>query len=232
MPIKMINVGLSGFTRIMTSRGYELISNLADTTKDIWNGETWVPCHINMSESPMPVFLVEVSDGSRYYCAADNKFAIIKDGKTTYTPASMLSAGDRCEPMKTLPIIRKNMYHLFVLDTDVPPVCGNIAMQAQWLANRLDKDAGCMQITSDDKNWLSEIQLMAHCLGTMPFICESPRGFHLRFASRDARMLITSLRIPIDKKVSDYCFVEQHSPRIVSVSRYDGLFHIYSLCAE
>jgi hypothetical protein len=59
---------------------------------------------------------------------------------------------------------------------------------------------GFAQITSDDHDWLHEIQLLAHSLGTSPFIVEDK---YLRFSTSDMYVLVDQLMLPYDTSATD-----------------------------
>ncbi len=236
MPIVMRNAAFGGDSLIMTSRGYKKISTLDETSKDIWT-LPWNRCDIRKIEFPTQMYHVELSNGEIINCSSDTEFIIIQDGAKKFKFVRDIYIGMECQSMATMPIIRTNGYDIIDITDHEPPMIANLNLQLHWLSLNIDKDdtkdkIGCMQITSDDVDWLRQIQLMSHGLGMMPFITESPRGFHLRFTSKDVRMFILALKAPVNKKISDYCLVERHPITIKSIYKMDGLYDIYSLCFD
>ncbi len=229
MTIRMYEACLGEDTYVLTYDGYRLIGTIEGEILDIWNGVYWQKGLVKKAIKVDTIMAVELSDGVRFTCSGMHKVGIMKDDAIVATYARDLSVGMECEPMNKMPIIRNNFYSVVSVDDTNPPIDGNLRIQLGWLANHLDDMAGCMQITSQDREWLSKIQLMGHCIGTMPFIVRSPRGYHLRWCGNDAAFLIEELHIPIHKKITDYCFVPRHVPHVVSVETLYGEFDVYTI---
>ncbi len=228
MNIQTVVPRLISDMQILTSAGYKKISDLCNKNIDIWNGCDWDNVSVRYIKKINSCIVIELSDGFKIKCAPDHIICIDCDNITTTVSADKLMINDKCIRLQELPVVVENFYTLVENDIDEPPINCNVRMQLGWLCKYIDKDAGCLQITSQDKEWLRRIQLMSHCLGTTPFIVSSPRGFHLRFCSKDARSLIEQLSLPCNKKISDYCFVELPDIRIASIAIEFGNYDVYT----
>jgi hypothetical protein len=229
MTVRTYEAYLGEDTYVLTYDGYRLVGTIEGETLDIWNGIYWQKGMVKKVANVDTMMAVELSDGIRFSCSRNHRMGVMIDDNIVATYARDLSVGMECEPMGKMPIIRNNFYCVVSMDDTNPPIDGNLRMQLGWLAKHLDEGAGCMQITSKDRTWLSKIQLMSHCIGTMPFITRSPRGYHLRWSGNDAAFLIEELHLPIHKKITDYCFVPRHIPRVVSVEALYGDFEVYTI---
>ncbi len=171
-----------------------------------------------------------MSDGSYVDCTEYHKF-YVKDANGSYKQCKAidLQKGNISESPKHFPIISSNADRANMqFDSDKLRDCEvpykfRIYSRLLWLSRRFDEDAGYMQITSDDIDWLREIKLMCNTIGVAPFITNSPRGYHLRFCSEDVEMLLTELMIPLKKKSTDYHYLQKPDIYVVSVKELEGL---------
>ncbi len=229
MVVLTIRTFMPGDSLILTSNGYQQLCELSNNQARVWNGVNWEQRSANAVSKVGTCIVIEMTTGISIRCTADHILAI-KDGNAIVPiSAGRLMPGNECVLWKCIPVVHSNFYKIGNVSNDDPPVNCNVHIQLAWLCSHVDKDAGCLQITSDNKPWLLTIQRMAHCLGTSPFIVKSPRGFHLRFCSMDVRFLINTLKMSGDKKISDFCWVDQVSQKIAFIRIEYGVFDIYTL---
>lgn len=230
MPVYANNIGFTKHTLVMTQSGYKYIVDMNNTIDTIWNGTNWMRVKIYKSGTTNTIYSITLSNGEKIYCSKDHEIITRINGSVPkYETANNLQEGYNCILTNRNPSIRSNFYTLFDMENEDPPINANICLQLCWLAKHLDKIAGCMQITHNDESWLKKIQLMAHCLGTMPFITNSPRGYHLRFCTKDATMLLEEMSMPFPKKISEFCFVDNPIVSISSIKKYTECSDVYSL---
>ncbi len=228
--IKSSNLCVSGDTMILTNRGYHPIKSLAGKVVTLWNGDQWSKSTVQQTGENMKLVRVTMSDGSYVDCTEYHKFSIRDShGNFVEREASQLTYGDISEQVSCYPIVSSmvnDVKHEKLRDS-VVPFENRIFSKLIWLSTKLDSDAGYMQITSDNIDWLRQIKLLANTLGASPFIVETIRGFHLRFCSDDVDLLINDLNMPINKSVSDYCDVKQPILTVCSVEPLEGTHDTY-----
>lgn len=232
--IKSSNLCVAGDTKILTDRGYMTIKDLANQNVNVWNGYEWSESPVQQTNEDQTLYRVTMSDGAFIDCTAYHKF-YVKDttGKYRETRAIALKEGDLCEEVKSFPVVVSNMdtknimYKEYHYTTNEVPFTYRIFGQLMWLARHIDQDAGLMQITSDDIDWLRQVKLLANTLGTAPFIIESPRGYHLRFCTDDVKFLIEEMMMPTNKKVDNFKNATKPKLFVASVVQLDGLHDTY-----
>ncbi len=228
--IKSSNLCVSGDTEVLTEQGYYPIRDLANKTISVWNGSEWSDAPVRQTGINQTLYRVTMSDGAYVDCTDYHKF-FVRDQYGSYveTRAIDLKKGDRCEEVELYPVVLTNadpanpIYNTERLRDNEVPFKFRIFARLIWLSRSLDDDAGFMQITSDDLDWLRKIKLLANTLGTAPFIVQSPRGYHLRFCSIDVELLLEGLLMPSKKKVSDYKFIAKPHVYVDSIVKLDGL---------
>ena len=227
--IKSSNLCVSGDTKILTTTGYVPIETLAGKIATVWNGYEWSESPVEQTGSNRTLYRVTMSDGSVLDCTGYHKFYVKDDFDSLIERRAMdLRKGDRTEEVKYFPVCSSNTnpndprYQSDKLRNDEIPFDFRIFSRLIWLARQIDVDAGCLQITSDNIDWLRQIKLFSNALGTAPFIVESPRGYHLRYNSGDVEYLIDELLMPINKTTSDYRFVSQPELSVESVVELEG----------
>jgi ribonucleotide reductase alpha subunit len=226
--IKSSNLCVAGYTKILTEDGYKTIKELAGSNVNVWNGEEWSTAPVRKTNTNQTLYRVLMSDGSYVDCTAYHKFSIKQGDKFVETETKNLKKGDISESPKYLPVVLTDFVQNDITSTQKePPHTGRVFQRLHWLATHLDKEAGYMQITSNDIEWLRDIKLLANTLAVSPFIVESPRGYHLRFSTHDATSLLEGLMMPIDKQVEDYHFCNQPDITVVSVDELNGSYDTY-----
>lgn len=226
--IKSSNLCVAGDTPILTERGYLPIKSLAGKTVSVWNGDQWSNAPVQQTGVNKRLYRVLMSDGSYVDCTAYHKFSIKDEhGDFVEVRAIDLCNGDISEEPKLYPVVSTQYYRTEQLEDSVVPFEFRIFDRLVWLAQRIDENAGYMQVTSDDMEWLRKIKLLANTLGTSPFIVETLRGCHLRFCSQDVNILLNELNMPLDKSQSDYHFAKRPTLTVVSVSELEGGHNTY-----
>lgn len=225
--IKSSNLCVAGDTKILTYTGYVEIKKLAGHSVPVWNGAEWSDAMVMQTNRDQVLYRVRMSDGARLDCTAEHRFNIRRDGEWDNIPTRDLRAGDVSRSVEHMPRINAPYYRRESSNPYGPPHDMNIFIRLKWLSDHLDVDAACMQITSQDVAWLRDVQLLAHTLGTTPFIAVSPRGHHLRFSKQDADVLINQLEMPTRRLLSDYYFTDTPPLTVVSVERLPGTHDTY-----
>jgi hypothetical protein len=171
-------MGIAGYTPIMTISGYIRIDALVGRSVILWNGNEWIQTIIKLLNIDQSLQRVHLNDGTHVDCTYLNDFRI----------------GKSCNQQQKMPIIRSNTYK--ALKAFDIPHHESIIHKLPWLASKFDIDSNFAQITSNnnDYDWLCEIQLLAHSLGTSPFIVDD----HLRFSNLDMYVLTAQLMLPYD----------------------------------
>ncbi len=220
-------------TLILTNNGWHAIKTLPGMTVGIWNGSEWSDATVRLVDRSQPMYRVDLSDGSYIECTKHQGMVV----KYEYTPRMVcdLKVGDELEQSPLYPVMLSHAspmdprYQYEQTRPDHVPFEFRIFTRLLWLSNRFDKDAGYMQITHSDKNWLRQVKLLAQGLGVMPYIVETCRGYHLRFSSEDARVLLDDLLMPINKNISDYKFNCRPSLTVVGINELEQPENAYQL---
>lgn len=228
--IKSSNLCVAGNTPILTERGYVEIQNVAGKSVRVWNGSDWSESPVRQTNSNQKLLRVIMSDGSYLDCTEYHKFSIRNEyGEFVECEAQHLKQGYVSQQVDYFPVVMKDDTDCGVqdLDNDTVPFNFRIFARLTWLSRQLDKEAGLMQITSDDVEWLRNIKLLANTVGAAPFIASSPRGYHLRFSTRDAEFLVNELLMPTQKKLGEYKFVEHPTLLVESITELEGQHDTY-----
>jgi ribonucleoside-diphosphate reductase alpha chain len=74
--IRSSNLCVAPETRILTSNGYETISELKDQKVDVWNGNRWSETTVRQTGTNQELLKVKLSNGTSLYCTKYHKFYI------------------------------------------------------------------------------------------------------------------------------------------------------------
>lgn len=225
--IKSSNLCVAGDTQILTEIGYMPIREVADMDMNVWNGSEWSMAPIRQTNTDQRLYRVSMSDGSYLDCTAYHKFRIKKGGEYVEMRTLDLMPGDVSMQATYYPVVlqsteTKHLRFRADNDSDDIPHASRVFDKLLWLAEKLDKDAGYMQITSNDRERLRQIKLFANTLGTNPFIEKSPRGYHLRFCSIDVETLLIDMLLPIKQDPEDYKPLKRPVLKVVSINELPG----------
>lgn len=204
--IKSSNLCVHGDTPILTDTGYQVIKNLTDQKVKVWNGMEWSQSLVAKTNTNQELVRVTLTDGSYLDCTKYHKFIIRKNNQWVETPVSDLQIGDISKRAESFPI-----------------VLGDLFKNVIALTSKLDKEAGCAQVTSNNKDELYQLKLLANTVGCNPFLTYSCRGYHLRFNSTEYNMLNDNFSI--GKTYTNVIY--QPELKIESIIAIDGLHDTY-----
>lgn len=224
--IKSSNLCVAGDTMILTEKGYVPIKKISGQKVSLWNGDQWSTAAVEQTGTNQKLYRVQMNDGSYVDCTAYHKFSILTEsGKYSERYAKDLTPGDISEEAQYYPVVySENGFQQGheKLRENVVPFDLRIYSRLLWLSEKLDDDAGYMQITSGDIDWLRQIKLLANTVGTNPFIANSVRGYHLRFSSQDVNILLNDVNLPTKKNSMDYHYLERPLLKVESITELDG----------
>jgi len=108
-PIHQSNLCVTGDTKILTDKGYEVISSLVDKDVNVWNGEEWSKTTVRQTSEASNIVTVTTDSGYELDCTLYHKF-YIKEGRTVKkVEAQELKRGDKLIKFD-LPVIEGNKH--------------------------------------------------------------------------------------------------------------------------
>ncbi len=217
-------------TKLLTNEGYRKVADIVGSPVEAWDGDKWCKLVIENKKTIQDVIRITMSNGTFIDCSTDTTFSIKQGSKYVSKSISELQVGDIIEPPLLMPVVCQNSVEVNVpIKPNTPPHGERIFPRLLWLSNMLDKEAGLMQITSDDLSWLQDIQFMCHTLSVSPFILQTPRGYHLRFSSKDCKCLIDGLMLPTTKTVDSYHACKHPRVSIASIEKTKQSHNVYRI---
>lgn len=115
--VKQSNLCVAPETKILTDRGYEVVSSLEGEHVNVWNGEEFSDVVVIKTGENQKLIKVSVSDGKYLECTPYHKFYIEKDGEIIKVDAETLKAGDKLIKFK-LPEDRDTLYSYEVVGVE------------------------------------------------------------------------------------------------------------------
>lgn len=206
---------MSGDTSILTNASKVPFKLLAGNAVNVWNGCEYSQALVVQTNTNQKLYRVELSDGS---WGLGFRVWIKKDEKFVEMQTLDLMVGDTNMPAEYYPIVlESNEPTTFVI-----PFTVRVSIKLQWLAKRLDDDAGYVQISLPDRECLRKVKVLVNTLGTNPFLVESPRGHHLHFSSPDAETLIVDLALSTNKLREENRSVYPRELRVAAITELPG----------
>lgn len=100
MQITHSNLCVAPYTKILTSKGYQVIGELEDQEVEVWNGEEWSKVTIKKTGSDQELVKVKLSSGQEIDCTPYHKFYVQvgipgRGGKIVEKRAQELEEGDK-----------------------------------------------------------------------------------------------------------------------------------------
>jgi ribonucleoside-diphosphate reductase alpha chain len=96
------NLCVRGNTKVLTSKGHKVISEIVDEYVDVWNGEEWSNVQVKKTGENQTLLKFEFSNGAALECTPYHKFY---DDKGTEIRANNLKLGTKLEKTLKWPII-------------------------------------------------------------------------------------------------------------------------------
>jgi ribonucleoside-diphosphate reductase len=100
MQITHSNLCVAPYTKILTSKGYQVIGELEDQEVEVWNGEEWSKVTVKKTGSDQELVKVKLSSGQEIDCTPYHKFYVQvgipgRGGKIVEKRAQELEEGDK-----------------------------------------------------------------------------------------------------------------------------------------
>lgn len=99
MQITHSNLCVAPYTKILTSKGYQVIGELEDQEVEVWNGEEWSKVTVKKTGSDQELVKVKLSSGQEIDCTPYHKFYVqtgkYSEGKIVEKRAQELEEGDK-----------------------------------------------------------------------------------------------------------------------------------------
>lgn len=100
MQITHSNLCVAPYTKILTSKGYQVIGELEDQEVEVWNGEEWSKVTVKKTGSDQELVRVKLSSGQEIDCTPYHKFYVQvgipgRGGKIIEKRAQELEEGDK-----------------------------------------------------------------------------------------------------------------------------------------
>lgn len=94
------NLCVAPYTKILTSKGYQVIGELEDQEVEVWNGEEWSKVTVKKTGSDQELVRVNLSSGQEIDCTSYHKFYVQigrlgRGGKIVEKRAQELEEGDK-----------------------------------------------------------------------------------------------------------------------------------------
>ena len=113
-PIHQSNLCVTGDTKILTDKGYEVISSLVNEDVNVWNGQEWSNTTVRQTSEASNIVTVTTDSGYELDCTLYHKFYVKEGKKVKKVEAHELKRGDKLIKFE-LPVIEgnKNLEHAY-----------------------------------------------------------------------------------------------------------------------